>query len=100
MASEKRLLGRISRVKSEESNRRKLNMMLNDTEFGKRRTRDTITDASDIIGALEKCEEAHPHDEEDQAWKQFYTGVKFLDDMNGYKELNKYMVIEARRLEI
>ena len=33
-------------------------------------------------------------------WKSFYQGIKFLDDMNGYKELDKDQVIAARRLEI
>ena len=41
-----------------------------------------------------------PHEEEDEAWKSLYHGVRFLDDMNGYKELNKDQVIAARKLEI
>ena len=87
-------------MRSYESNRRKLNSMLNMLEFKQPASHKIVADISNIIGALEKNEEETPHEEEDEAWRSLYDGVRFLDDMNGYKELNKDQVIAARRLEI
>ena len=39
-----------------------------------------------------------PHDDEDQAWwEKLYEGTDFIDDVNGYRELNKKLVMEARK---
>ena len=89
LMSEKRLLGRISHMRSYDSNRRKINTMLNNLEFKQQSGHKVVTDISNIIGALSKGEEETPHDEEDEAWKNLYHDVKFLDVVNGYKELNK-----------
>ena len=101
LMSEKRLLGRVSHLRSYESNRQKLNTMLNHLEFKQPTGHKVVIDISNIIGALDKKEEETPHDEdEDEAWRSLYEGIRFLDDMNGYKELDKDQVIAARRLEI
>ena len=78
-----------------------MNKMINTLEYSKQSPRDVITDIRKIIGALSEEESSHPHDErEEVAWREFYEGVKFLDDMNGMKELDRIEVIKARRLEI
>ena len=100
LMSERRLLGRVSHMRSYDSNRRKINAMLNQLEFKQPASHKIVTDISNIIGALDKHDEETPHDEEDESWRNLYNGLKFLDDMNGYKELNKDQVIAARRLEI
>ena len=100
LMSEKRLLLRVSHVKSFEPNRLNINSMLNGIEFKQQRRNKADMDISNIIGALSSTEEKTPHDEENEMWKSVYQGVKFLDDMNGYKELDKNQVIAARRLEI
>ena len=87
-------------MKSFEPNRMKINNMLKSLEFKEPSRHRVVHDISNIIGALDSTEENTPHEEEDEMWKSFYRGVKFLDDMNGYKELDKTQVISARRLEI
>ena len=101
MSEKKRRLGRISHIQSHRSNRTILHDMLQTLEYKNNPTHDRVTDISNIIGALTKDEEDHPHEEdEDVKWRDFYEGVKFLDDMSGMKELDKNEVIKARRLEI
>ena len=100
LMSEKRILGHICNIRSHESNRRKLNTMLNQLEFKGPTESRTVTDISNIIGALEKSEEMHPHDNDDELWREFYRGVQFVDDMNGFKALDKDKVIDARKLEM
>merc|ERR1712086_1026255 len=63
LASEKRLLGKVSRTCGTGSERRKLNAMLNQLEFNKE-TFDRRMDISNLIGALDG--EISPHDEAEE----------------------------------
>merc|ERR1712086_474798 len=99
LASEKRLLGRVSRTYGTGSERRKLNAMLNHLEFNKE-TFDRRMDISNLIGALD--EEISPHDEaeEMERWRMMYDGYDFFDDMNEFKKMDREEVIKARRVEM
>ena len=99
LASEKRLLGRVSMNYETGSARRKINLMLNTLEFGAQHTSTKQFDISSMIGALTD-DEATPHDEwvEMERWHAMYDGVDFINDMNNMKPLNRDMVVEARRL--
>lgn len=104
MASERRLLARVSTNRAQLSNRAALHKILNQLEYGldeksKTRGRGSKTDISAIIGAL-RDPEPTPHDEDDRWWQELYAHKEFPDDMNGYRQLYKAMVIEARRLEM
>ena len=78
LASEKRLLGRVSRTCGTGSERRKMNMVLNKLEFNKE-TFDRRTDISKLIGALD--EEISPHEEAEEMgrWRMMYDGYDFYD---------------------
>ena len=99
LASEKRLLGRVSRTCGTGSERRKINMMLNQLEFNKE-TFDRRMDISNLIGALD--EEMSPHDEaeEMERWRMMYDGFDFYDDMHEFKKMDREEVIRARRTEM
>ena len=73
--------------------------MLNSLEYKKSYdTHDRVTDISNIIGALARENEEHPHEkDEDIKLREFYEGVMFLDDMNGLKELDKGEVIKCKK---
>merc|ERR1712086_782235 len=92
LASEKRLLGRVSRTYGTGSERRKLNAMLNHLEFNKE-TFDRRMDISNLIGALD--EEISPHDEaeEMERWRMMYDGYDFFDDMNVFKKMGVYVKV-------
>ena len=53
---------------------------------------------SEVIGQVEA--RPSPHDEEASHWKEMYDGMEFLDDVNGYVQLEKDLVVAARKLEI
>ena len=99
LASEKRLLGRVSRTCGPGSERRKINMMLNQLEFNKE-TFDRRMDISNLIRALD--EEMSPHDEaeEMERWRMLYDGYDFYDDMHEFKKMDREEVIKARRTEM
>ena len=63
LMSEKRLLGRVSHMRSYESNRRKINTMLNSLEYDKPLAHDRVIDISNIIGAIQEGEYDNPDDE-------------------------------------
>jgi len=104
LASEKRLLGRVSRNYGTGSERRKLNAMLNHLEWNRgvesQETFDRRMDISSLIGALD--EEISPHDEaeEMERWRMMYDGYDFFDDMNEFKKMDREEVIKARRVEM
>ena len=64
LASESRLVGRVSRTIGTGSERRKLNAMLNQLEFKTKKMVDRGMDSSNLLGAL--SEEVSPHDEAEE----------------------------------
>ena len=82
MASEKRLLGQIARHVGTSSERRKMNAMLMELEYGTGVKRERKWDISNIIGALEaECDSPHEEGEELERLRSLYEGVYFMDDM-------------------
>ena len=105
MASERRLLARVSPNRAQLSSRAALYKMLNQLEYGpnetlKTKDRGSKTDISAIIGALQDPEPTPHDDDNDRWWQELYAHKEFFDDMNGYRKLDKAMVIEARKLEM
>ena len=75
--------------------------MLNALQFGTSSTVNRRWDISNIIGAL-SCRESHPHDDNDELerLRSMYENVFFMDDVNGFKHLDKESFIKARQLEM
>ena len=99
LASEKRVLGRVSRTCGTGSERRKVNAMLNQLEFNKE-TFDRRMDISNLIGALDEEMSPHEEAEEMQRWRMMYDGYDFYDDMHEFKKMDREEVIKARRTEM
>ena len=54
-----------------------------------------------LIRSQEKDESmSHPHEDDDLFWQQLYQDIMFLDDVNGFQELEWQRVVAARKLEI
>ena len=99
LASEKRILGRITRTFGTGSERRKVNAILNQLESNKS-TFDRKMDISNLIGALDEEPSPHEEAEEMERWRMLYDGYDFYDDMHDFKKMKRDEVINARRTEM
>ena len=71
--------------------------VLSESDTGKRHG--PLSHATGQVGSV-AGERPTPHSEEMSWWRGLYSDKEFLDDMNGFVNLDKEMVIAARKLEM
>ena len=87
----------VLRLQKYDGSVQKVTKMLLDLEFGK--MKDHHEDVTSIVEKLaDRKDMCTPHD--DEKWADMFRDTVFVGDVNGGNELDKHLVIEARKTEM
>ena len=87
----------VLRLQKYDGSLQKMTKMLLNLEFGM--TKDHHENVKSIVEKLaDRKDMCTPHDD-DEKWADMFRDTVFVDDVNGGNELDKHLVIEARKTE-